>query len=226
MRLILFDCDGTLLDSQHLIIAAMEAAFNDMKLAPPTNEAVRSIVGLSLENAIHQLHPQADQTLLSNLCASYRAAHRQLRSVPDPHEPLYDGVADTVRILAARDDLLLGIATGKSRPGLISALERHNLRSSFTILKTADDAPSKPHPAMIEQAMAETGTQAEKTLMIGDTTFDMTMARHANVRALGVSWGYHPVSELLEAGAHDIAETFPQIVKFIDRAPTQKEPDE
>ncbi len=214
--LVVFDCDGTLVDSQHMIVAAMQAAFESRGHPPPEPEAVRSIIGLSLEAAVDALIPEKDPVEVAALTQAYKDAFLALRRA-DHHDPLFPGTREALDALKAREDVLLGIATGKSRRGLDVVLEREGLRSHFFTLQTADDAPSKPHPAMIERAMAETGVAPERTVMVGDTSFDMQMARQAGTGALGVAWGYHPVTRLVSAGAHHVADSFSQLLGLIDR---------
>lgn len=215
MRLVIFDCDGTLVDSQHLISAAMTSAFTQNGLAAPPLASVRSVVGLSLAQAMEILEPSADLPMINNLCTAYREAHLAQRTSNENPEPLFHGIEELLTNLANEEDVLLGIATGKSRRGLIGMLEKFDLSNMFVTLQTADDAPSKPHPAMIEQAMAETGTSSDQTVMIGDTSFDMTMAKSAGALALGVSWGYHPIDALQDAGADAIAHTADDLHRLI-----------
>ncbi|SVC85217.1 uncharacterized protein METZ01_LOCUS338071, partial [marine metagenome] len=125
----------------------------------------------------------------------------ELRGSPDLHEPLFADVVETLTLLE-KTGYILGIATGKSRRGLSAILETHGLAKHFVTLQTADDAPSKPHPGMLERAMAETGMAKDETVLIGDTVFDMEMALNAGVGAFGVAWGYHDTAELKAAGAH------------------------
>jgi phosphoglycolate phosphatase len=205
-RLAVFDCDGTLVDSQVNICRAMEACFAVAKLDPPSRNDIRRIVGLSLVPAIAQLLPEADTRLHEVLAEDYKRAFHTLRQTGtlDP-EPLYDGIAETIETLDA-NGWLLGVATGKSDRGLALILAHHGLTHRFVTLQTADRHPSKPHPSMLELAMAEAGAGPETTVMIGDTSFDMAMARAAGAHALGVAWGYHTAHELREAGAHHVAE--------------------
>lgn len=205
-RLAIFDCDGTLVDSQASICLAMEHCFAGQKLEPPGREAIRRIVGLSLVEAIGRLLPEADDALHRALAEDYKRAYFALRTegkIED--EPLYDGIAETI---AALDDAgwLLGVATGKSDRGLLRVLEQHGLRERFVTLQTADRHPSKPHPSMIEAAIAEAGAAPGTTAMIGDTSFDMAMACAAGVHAVGVAWGYHTRHDLLQAGAAHVAD--------------------
>jgi phosphoglycolate phosphatase len=205
-RLALFDCDGTLVDSQANICRAMESCFAVSRLDPPPREAIRRIVGLSLVPAIAQLLPEAEARQHEAMAEDYKRAFFAMRAsgALDP-EPLFDGVADAIEALDA-SGWLLGVATGKSDRGLKHILEHHGLAHRFVTLQTADRHPSKPHPSMVEAAMAEAGASPETTAVIGDTSFDMMMARAAGAHAIGVAWGYHTMHELLEAGAGHVVE--------------------
>ncbi len=210
LRLALFDCDGTLVDSQQGIIAAMREAWQAHDLDVPDPEAVRRVVGLTLEAAIARLRPQAGDDERKDLAERYRAAFFRQRQSGTLEEPLYDGVIAALDALEA-EGVLLGVATGKSRRGLRAVLEHHGLLDRFVTLQTADDGPGKPNPHMVHQALDATGVDAADTVMIGDTTFDIQMARAAGVASIGVGWGYHPAEELSAAGAGAVASTFPDI---------------
>jgi phosphoglycolate phosphatase len=205
-RLAIFDCDGTLVDSQANICRAMEECFAVSRLDPPPRTAIRRIVGLSLVPAIAQLLPQAEPAQHETMAEEYKRAFFAMRAsgVLDP-EPLFDGIAEAIESLDAAG-WLLGVATGKSDRGLRHILEHHGLAHRFVTLQTADRHPSKPHPSMVETAMAEAGAAPEATAMIGDTSFDILMARAAGAHAVGVAWGYHTMHELLESGAHHVVE--------------------
>ena len=218
MRLVIFDCDGTLVDSQHVIIECMRMAFQSRGLTPPLPYDVKRIVGLALAEAIHRLHPEGDSVLIANLVDSYKECFVELRAKPDLNEPLYEGVAEVLTCLEEQE-YILGIATGKSRRGLLATLETHGLRKHFTTLQTTDDAPGKPHPGMLEQAMAETGTDKHESVFIGDTIFDMEMATNAGTGAFGVSWGYHEVAELRVAGAHLVMDKICELPPLLARWP-------
>lgn len=217
MKLIIFDCDGTLVDSQHAIVAAMNAAFAAEGLWPPTRAEVLSVVGLSLASACQRLLPRPDRELAERLAHHYKAAFSDLRRRPEHEEPLFPGARQAIEQLSARGDTLLGIATGKSRRGVDALFEREGLGHYFTTVQTADDHPSKPHPSMIMVAMAEAGAPPQRTIMVGDTSFDVEMALSASVAALGVSWGYHPVQELVEAGAHMVIDDYGALLPAIDK---------
>ena len=203
---LVFDCDGTLVDSQFMIVAAMNAAFDDVGLPRPDANRVRRVVGLSLDEAIWRLLPEAERGLILALSDRYKQAFRTARE-SGAREPFYPGAREAILRLSAAG-YLLGVATGKSRRGLVAVLEQAGLMSHFVSLQTADDAPGKPHPAMLQQAMREAGADAAETLMIGDTSYDMEMARAAGVVGLGVSWGYHAPSELLTAGAEMVVDDY------------------
>lgn len=216
MKLVLFDCDGTLVDSQHVIVAAMGRAFARAELAMPPREAVLGIVGLSLVEAMQRLGEDDPRFPAERLADLYREAFRELRTEPDFSEPMFPGMRALVDTLAARDDVLLGIATGKSQRGVAAVLAHHGLEGRFVTIQTADDAPSKPHPAMVLQAMAATGAAPMDTVLIGDTSFDMVMARAAAARAIGVSWGYHAPDLLTQSGAERLANDADELRQAID----------
>lgn len=217
MRLVIFDCDGTLVDSQHAIVAAMAQAFAGADLPPPARADALAVVGLSLPQAMARLAPHVPEAGRQSLIVGYKRAYGALRLDPDASEPLYDGARETIAVLHARAGLSLGIATGKSRRGMAHILAREGWEGQFATVQTADDAPSKPHPAMIDQAIAETGAHRTQTVMIGDTSFDMAMARAAGVTAIGVAWGYHPPRALFEAGASLVADDFAHLLCLIDQ---------
>lgn len=203
-RLAIFDCDGTLVDSQADIASAMETAFAAHGLPRPQRGDVRRVVGLSLAEAIRQLVPDATAALTTALVEDYKAAFRARRANGLVEEPLYDGIAALIAGLDAAG-WLLAVATGKSDKGLAHCLDRHGLAGHFVTLQTADRHPSKPNPSMIEACLDATGAPRAATVMIGDTAYDMAMAVNAGVRAIGVDWGYHHPAELVAAGAEAVA---------------------
>ncbi|MGR3573035.1 HAD-IA family hydrolase [Brevirhabdus sp.] len=205
--LILFDVDGTLVDSQLHIIGAMRAAFAAAGLPAPQDEAIRSIIGLSLSEAMLVLAPEADSEALVE---NYRNSFARTR-MSDPASaltPLYPGALAALDHCRGVDHYVLGIATGKSRRGLTHLMESHALADYFVTTQVADDHPSKPHPSMVLRAAAETGIDMGRVLMIGDTSYDMAMGRSAGARTLGVAWGYHGVDALHAAGAEAVIDRY------------------
>lgn len=204
VRLAVFDCDGTLVDGQAAICEAMEAGFAGADLACPPRAQVRRVVGLSLPQALIQLAPEATDDQRAAIVSGYKHAFFNARNEGRLSEPLFDGMRELLHRL--RDaGWLLGVATGKSDRGLTACLAGHAISELFITLQTADRHPSKPHPAMLEAALFEAGVAAESGVMIGDTSFDMEMARSAGVRAIGVDWGYHAPEELIATGAAGVA---------------------
>ncbi|MEA2928536.1 MAG: phosphoglycolate phosphatase [Hyphomicrobiales bacterium] len=216
MKLVIFDCDGTLVDSQHMILAAMGAAYAAHGLAMPDRERALSIIGLSLTEAFTLLGKDDLGFPVASLAEHYKLAFHALRDSGQHMEPLYPGAAEAVAALARRDDVVLGIATGKSQRGVRLVLTHHGLIEHFITIKTADDAPSKPDPGMVTAAMREAGVSAAETVVVGDTTYDMMMARAAGATAIGVSWGYHARDSLIEAGADAVIDDFAALVPALD----------
>lgn len=204
MKLVVLDCDGTLVDSQNGICEAMAYAFTGFGLAPPAREATLAIVGLSLPEAVKALAPEIDDALRAQMVDRYKSAFLDIRREPDLHEPLFDGVAAAIEAFGRRDDVMLGIATGKSRKGVDRLFAREGWAHRFVTIQTSDLHPSKPHPSMLQAAMAEAGVAPGRTVMVGDTTFDIAMGLAAGTGALGVGWGYHTPEELRRAGAHKV----------------------
>jgi phosphoglycolate phosphatase len=215
IRLAVFDCDGTLSDGQAAVCAAMDRAFAECGLVAPPSHQVRRIVGLSLPVAMRHLAPGEEPGTHGRLVDAYKRAFFEARTQGRVHEPLFDGIEPLLRSLHS-GGWQLGVATGKSDRGLNVCLTLHGVRELFVSLQTADRHPSKPHPAMLEAALAEAGAAAGDTVMIGDTTYDIDMARAAGVRALGVAWGYHAPDELLAAGAAAVARTPADLKELID----------
>lgn len=209
MRLIVFDVDGTLVDSQHLIVEAMTRAFRANGLTPPERSRALSIVGLSLPEAMTQLIG-ADGPVMA-LAEAYKTSFQDIRREAVLTEPLFPGARETVESLAGLDDVILGIATGKSRRGVEIVLRHHGLGTQFFTIQTADDHPSKPHPAMLEAAMAETGVDPGQTVFVGDTSFDMEMARASGATGIGVAWGYHAVEALHDSGARQVVDSYAEL---------------
>ncbi|MGR3434978.1 MAG: HAD-IA family hydrolase [Shimia sp.] len=215
LALALFDVDGTLVDSQAHIVASMAEAFARQGLPAPPREAVLGIVGLSLPQAVAVLAPDGP---VETMVRDYKDAYTSFR---DSHgepagSPLYSGIREMLDALYAVDDLLLGVATGKSRKGLDHVMEAHDLAWYFVTRQNADGHPSKPHPSMALTAMAEAG--AERGVMIGDTTFDLEMGRAAGMATIGVEWGYHdtvrlaPHADVLVSDVADLPAAIAELV--------------
>jgi phosphoglycolate phosphatase len=220
LKLIIFDCDGTLVDSQRMICAAMQQAYDAHGLLAPAREQLLSIVGLSLPDAFRRLAERAaggDAHPVDGLILQYKAAFAALRQSPEHLEPLYPGVRETLDALGRRPEVVLGIATGKSQRGVRAVLGHHGLSEMFATIQTSDDAPSKPHPGMALAAMRATGASPHDTVVVGDTVFDIEMARAAGVRAIGVGWGYHPAQALVDAGASEVIGDCSELIAALDR---------
>lgn len=210
-KLVILDCDGTLVDSQNGIFEAMVHAFSGLGLPVPSRAATLAIVGLSLPEAFAALASECTAAERGKLAERYKSAFLELKRDPAHHEPLFEDIGAAIEALSGRRDIVLGIATGKSRRGVDRLFAREGWEKHFLTVQTADDHPSKPHPAMIRAAMTEAAVGPERTVMVGDTTFDVQMALAAGSGALGVAWGYHPVAELREAGAHGVIEACKQL---------------
>lgn len=216
LKLIVFDCDGTLVDSQHMIVAAMGEAYQAHGLAAPARARLLSIVGLSLDEAFGVLGEDDPDFPVASMVERYREAFFALRAAEMHLEPLFPGAREAVEMLSGAPDTALGIATGKSQRGVRAVLSRHGLLDRFRVIKTADDAPSKPHPGMVVDAMRETGVTAADTVVIGDTAYDVAMAAAAGAASIGVSWGYHPVERLRQAGASAVIGDFSALQPALD----------
>jgi phosphoglycolate phosphatase len=204
-RLAVFDCDGTLVDSGATIYRALSATFAENGLELPSIDVSRKVIGLSLAEAMAALLPDAPAERHLSLSEDYKRQFWKLRAAGEVEEPLFDGVLELLDALEA-DGWLLAVATGKSDRGLKHCLEQHGIHARFVSLQTADRHPSKPHPSMVEQAIADAGAAPDTSIVVGDTSFDMAMAVAAGAMGIGAGWGYHQAQELIEAGAVAVAE--------------------
>jgi phosphoglycolate phosphatase len=214
VKLAVFDCDGTLIDGQASICAAMDSAFAAASLPAPDRHMVRRIVGLSLPQAMRRLVPDAGPGVHDRMVEAYKDAFRAARAAGALQQALFAGMAEVLAALAD-GGWTLGVATGMSQRGLEHCLASHGLTHRFVTLQTADYHPSKPHPAMLEAALTEACADADHAVMIGDTAYDMAMARSAEVRGIGVDWGYHDAQELRDAGAEYIALTPQDLQEYL-----------
>ena len=204
-RLAVFDCDGTLVDSGATIYAALTETFAQRGLDIPPPRTARRVIGLSLVEAMAGLLPDVSADEHFDLAEQYKRNFMTLRTAGQVEEPLFDGVIELLDALE-EDGWLLAVATGKSDRGLKHCLDLHGIHARFVSLQTADRHPSKPHPSMVEQAMADAGAPPQLTIVVGDTSFDMAMAAAAGATGIGAGWGYHEPEELLEAGAVAVAD--------------------
>jgi phosphoglycolate phosphatase len=213
-RLAIFDCDGTLVDSGATIYAALKASMEQNGYEVPPVSVSRRVIGLSLTESMAALLPQASAEQQRQLAEDYRRAFMGLRTAGQVDEPLFDGVLELLDALEA-DGWLLAVATGKSDRGLKHCLEQHDIHARFVSLQTADRHPSKPHPSMVEKAIADAGAAPRTTIVVGDTSFDMAMAVAAGAIGVGAAWGYHEAEELIEAGAVAVAEQPLDVVEIV-----------
>lgn len=213
-RLAIFDCDGTLVDSGATIYAALQTSFTENGLEVPPPNVSRRVIGLSLTEAIAALLPGEPPERHVALTEDYKRAFMGLRQTGQVEEPLFDGVLELLDALE-HDGWLLAVATGKSDRGLKHCLESHNIHARFVSLQTADRHPSKPHPSMVEQAIADAGAARENTIVVGDTSFDMAMAVNAGAIGIGAAWGYHEADDLLGAGAVGVADQPHEVLDVI-----------
>ncbi|SOC42506.1 phosphoglycolate phosphatase [Rhizobium subbaraonis] len=219
MRLVLFDCDGTLVDSAKLIHEVMARTFADFGYERVELAATKSIIGLTLDIAIARLHGKShvDEEAVA-MTAHYKKIFMGVRSEAGFQEPLFPGIEPLIRRLERQDDMLLGAVTGKSRRGLDSIRLTHGFEKTFFVSRTADDCPSKPHPAMVAECCTEAGIDAARTVVIGDAIYDMQMAKAAGAQAVGVAWGYASVPELVEAGADHILREPAELLEWLELA--------
>lgn len=215
MNLALFDCDGTIVDSAAIIHACMERTFDDFGIPRPGFDHTKSIIGLTLDIAIARMLGRMVDTEVAAMTARYKEHFMLYRQEGGPLESMYEGLLELISGLAARDDVILGVVTGKSRRGLDAILAHHGLTSAFLTTRTADDCPSKPHPAMVLECCAEAGIDPARTFVIGDAVYDMQMAASAGACPIGVSWGYGPVDALKAAGAAHVVSQAHEIAALI-----------
>lgn len=192
-KLLVFDWDGTLIDSIERIVTSLQYASRELGGVSLKSDKARRVIGLGLREAIEQLHPQFDEDESESYAACYRQHFLFDSKVP---EPLFDGVEDMLQQLIS-DRYTLAIATGKSRTGLDRAIQNHKLDHYFTTTRCADESRSKPHPEMLNSILAELDTHAHDAVMIGDSEHDMLMAGNAGVDAIGISQGVEAAKSLL-----------------------------
>ncbi|MDX8379264.1 MAG: HAD-IA family hydrolase [Gallionella sp.] len=204
--LIVFDWDGTVMDSTAIIAGSIQSACRDLDLTIPDDETARHVIGLGLLEALRYAVPDASEAMYDPLVARYRY-HFMSQSQAIP---LFDGARETI-IDLHEAGYSLAVATGKNRAGLDRALASCGLTSYFHATRTADQTFSKPHPAMLFELMDELTVNAARTLMVGDTTHDLQLAKNAGVDALAVAFGAHPAESLLKMKPLALMEDYSQL---------------
>lgn len=208
--LVVFDWDGTLMDSTHSIVAAIQAACRDLELPVPSASQASWVIGLSLESALRRAVPDLTNAMLPRFLERYRV-HYLLR---DPELKLFDGIRELLAELAGRD-VRMAVATGKSRVGLNRALAASGLVDAFAVTRCADETFSKPNPTMLYEIMDELGVQGEQVVMIGDTSHDLQMAANAKVHGVGVTYGAHLRDELEAQAPQAVIESVPGLREWL-----------
>lgn len=207
---IVFDWDGTLMDSAGKIVACLSAAITQLGLPPRSDDQLRHIIGLGMGEAIAHLYP--NEAIDANaLAARYRDEFMRLNQQASP---LYPGVIELLDELEARGHWI-AVATGKSRIGLNHVLNEMGLAQRFHATRTADETASKPHPLMLNELMAECGYAAQQTLMVGDTEFDIQMAHAAGVDAIAVKGGAHPEEHLRQFSPLRVLDQITDLLDFL-----------
>ena len=224
MKLVLFDCDGTLIDSAAVIHASMEKTFVEAGYPVPDIDQTKSVIGLTLDIALSRMLERDIDDQIMHMVGRYKHHSLTKRAAEDCHEPFYEGVWELLDQLRRVDDVLLGVVTGKSRRGLNNLIAKHELEPAIIASRTADECPSKPHPAMVLECCAETGMDPAQTLVIGDAIYDMQMAVNAGATAVGVDWGYSDRKSLTVAGAHHVVSNPFELLPIIDALVHQGDP--
>ncbi|PWK60815.1 HAD family hydrolase [Roseicyclus mahoneyensis] len=211
--LVLFDVDGTLLDSAPGICDIMADAFLAAGQTPPRDSDVRALIGLSLPEMVFALAADLGDDVQQKILCGYRFRYFDMVEDMDML-PVYPGAGETLHLLSGLG-FAMGVATGKARRSTCHLLGEMNWGPLFHTVQCADINPSKPSPAMVYRALLETGRCAAETVLVGDSRYDMQMARAAGIRAIGVSWGYTPACDLLREGASIIAEDFDHLTDIL-----------
>jgi phosphoglycolate phosphatase len=216
VKLIIFDFDGTLVDSRSLIWESHRIVFSEFRLPPPSPVESLALVGKTLDIILAQLAGPAAP--IRDMVKAYDLLLPRLRADPAFAEKPFEGIGDLLRGLSSSRNAVLGMATGHTSLTVAPALTALQWHGLFRTIQAADMAPSKPHPAMLLQALQATETRPENAIFVGDTTYDMEMASAARVQSIGVGWGYHGAEQLTAAGAHRVATTVEELKGFLQLA--------
>lgn len=214
IELLVFDWDGTLMDSEARIVDCMERALVDLNLPPMHRDTLKDVIGLGLKEAIQQLMPELDEIMVQQFIERYRTHFLSEQQCPTK---LFPGALETLHTLSQQGHML-AIATGKARRGLDRSLHDSGCGDLFVASRCADECFSKPHPQMLLEIMTLLDTSPEQTLMIGDTEYDMLMAQNAGAHALAVSYGVHERSRLLQHGPLECLDDIRDIISWLDSA--------
>ena len=215
MRLVVFDMDGTLIDSVALIVETMTAAFVAVGEPPPSEAAIRSISGITARDAMAILAPDADTARVDRITGSYRNEYASRAG--GAREPPFPGALAALERLRRQPGTILAVATGKGHQSAVRLLTGHGIADWFNSVETPTHNRGKPDPQMLETAMSKAGATPAETVMIGDTVHDIRMGKAARVKTIGVAWGYHRVDELAAAGADIVIHRFDELDGAIDR---------
>ncbi|VAX07530.1 Similar to phosphoglycolate phosphatase, clustered with ribosomal large subunit pseudouridine synthase C [hydrothermal vent metagenome] len=212
-QLIVFDWDGTLMDSEARIVDCMRASIEDLSLAPRTRQQMTEIIGLGLAEALAILYPEGTAAQHTALTDRYRYHFVEVNQTPSA---LFPGVETMLAELNAQGHFL-AVATGKGRRGLDRVLEETNTGQYFHTTRCADESFSKPHPQMLQEIMDSLGVESNDTLMIGDTEYDLQMANNASVQSLAVSYGVHHLERLLNCNPLDCVDDISALRHWLQR---------
>ncbi|MBE1237121.1 HAD-IA family hydrolase [Phaeovibrio sulfidiphilus] len=218
LELVVWDVDGTLVDSRQFILDTMTESFRRCELEVPSIDRISAIIGLSLTEGIEHLLPEPQKARAREVTDVYRDIYFTTRARPDFQEDLFAGMAKILDDLEKRE-IPMAIATGKSRRGVEAFLKRFDLEGRFVSVCTPDDGPGKPNPWMIREALDVVGADPARSVMIGDAVYDMQMAVSAGVVGIGVSWGNQPPEALKSAGAYVVAGNAAGLESLLDMCP-------
>ena len=211
LKLIVFDWDGTLMDSEARIVGCLRAALNDIDLPDQPDEQLKNVIGLGLREALQQLHPQGNDWEHQQLTDRYRYHFLESSQIPSP---MFDGAEALLENLE-RSGYFSAIATGKGRLGLDKVLDESRMGRFFHYTRCADETRSKPHPQMLEEIMAYCGVEPDEAIMIGDTEYDLQMANHAGSHALAVSYGVHDKQRLIACNPLDCVDDMNELTHWL-----------